>query len=221
MGLDMTLKRAPRYKNTTIKQINTIEGYLDWKDDKDAQKYSLKQWCGVSKSDLPSQDVIDYYKQFYTLKYYYWDTEKEYGRNHISEYVGDWRKANAIHKWFVDNVQDGEDDCGYYEVEKEDLERLLSICKHVKEKCKLVDGKIFCGTRYENGESVDMYEDGKVIENASVAAEYLPTQSGFFFGSTDYDEYYLYDIDQTIKILTNVLETTDFDNQMVVYTSSW
>ena len=22
-----------------------------------------------------------------------------------------WRKANAIHKWFVDNVQDGEDNC--------------------------------------------------------------------------------------------------------------
>jgi len=27
-----------------------------------------------------------------------------------------WRKANAIHGWFVKNVQDGEDDCGTYEV---------------------------------------------------------------------------------------------------------
>ncbi len=25
-----------------------------------------------------------------------------------------WRKSNAIHKWFVDNVQGGVDDCGNY-----------------------------------------------------------------------------------------------------------
>ena len=26
--------------------------------------------------------------------------------------VCEWRKANAVHKWFVDHVQDGNDDCG-------------------------------------------------------------------------------------------------------------
>ena len=26
--------------------------------------------------------------------------------------VCDWRKANHIHQWFVQNVQDGNDDCG-------------------------------------------------------------------------------------------------------------
>lgn len=25
--------------------------------------------------------------------------------------VGYWRKANAVHKWFVENVQDGVDEC--------------------------------------------------------------------------------------------------------------
>ena len=32
----------------------------------------------------------------------------------IIESVGYWRKANHIHKWFVDNVQNGEDDCKEY-----------------------------------------------------------------------------------------------------------
>ena len=32
----------------------------------------------------------------------------------ITERVGYWRKANHIHKWFVDNVQGGNDDCGDY-----------------------------------------------------------------------------------------------------------
>lgn len=36
-----------------------------------------------------------------------------------------WRKSNAIHKWFVDNVQGGDDDCGYYEVSREQLTDLL------------------------------------------------------------------------------------------------
>ena len=38
-----------------------------------------------------------------------------------------WRKANAIHKWFVDNVQDGTDDCDEYEVSRDQLQKLLDL----------------------------------------------------------------------------------------------
>lgn len=37
-----------------------------------------------------------------------------------------WRKANQIHKWFVDNVQQGNDDCGEYYVSKDRLMELLN-----------------------------------------------------------------------------------------------
>ena len=40
-----------------------------------------------------------------------------------------WRKANAIHAWFVENVQEGEDDCFPYELEKEKLVELIDLCK--------------------------------------------------------------------------------------------
>lgn len=39
----------------------------------------------------------------------------------VIEEVKYWRKANAIHKWFVDNVQNGVDDCGLYEVPEEKM----------------------------------------------------------------------------------------------------
>ena len=42
-----------------------------------------------------------------------------------------WRKANAIHKWFVDNVQDGEDDCQECEVTQEQLAELANLCRKV------------------------------------------------------------------------------------------
>lgn len=43
----------------------------------------------------------------------------------IVEDVGYWRKANQIHNWFVDNVQDGEDDCREYAVSREEFQSLL------------------------------------------------------------------------------------------------
>lgn len=38
-----------------------------------------------------------------------------------------WRKSNQIHKWFVDNVQEGTDDCGHYDVSHEQLEELRQL----------------------------------------------------------------------------------------------
>ena len=52
--------------------------------------------------------------------------------SYVEEQVGYWRKANAIHKWFVDNVQDGNDNCSIYFVDIPDLMNLLDVCKEVK-----------------------------------------------------------------------------------------
>ena len=53
----------------------------------------------------------------------------------IRQEVAYWRKANAIHKWFVDNVQGGEDDCGEYIVPRSKLiQELYSIIKEVLNK---------------------------------------------------------------------------------------
>lgn len=42
--------------------------------------------------------------------------------------AGYWRKANAIHDWFVKNCQNGVDDCGQYVVDRVQLEELRSLC---------------------------------------------------------------------------------------------
>lgn len=44
-----------------------------------------------------------------------------------------WRKANAIHKWFVDKVQGGEDNCSEFEVSLAQLEELLEVIEQVLE----------------------------------------------------------------------------------------
>lgn len=42
-----------------------------------------------------------------------------------------WRNSNQIHKWFVENVQDGEDDCKPYDVSGTQLLELVDLCKQV------------------------------------------------------------------------------------------
>lgn len=218
MGLDSYLYRMPRYKNTTAKEVNAIEGYLDWlKEKKEGSEYAnctLKEWCSVDESELPSKDVIEFYKPFYSTN--------KYGYGHIMEEVGYWRKANQIHNFFVENVQDGEDDCSYHnECTKEILEDLLDKCYKVLTGSIMMIGQVKNGQQYVNGEWVDCMEPGKVIINPEVAEELLPSCRGFFFGSTEYDEYYMQDIEDTIKIIKNVLATTDFETQMLAYCSSW
>lgn len=135
--------------------------------------------------------------------------------------VGYWRKANQIHNWFVENVQDGIDDCGIYEAKKEQLENLLDRCKLVLNSSKLVKGKIVNGERYVNGKWEAVYVDGEYIEDPSVAEELLPTVSGCFFGSTQYDQWYIEDIKYTIELIEGVLNRTDFEKEIVMYSSSW
>ena len=226
MGLDQYLNRMPRYKNTTASEVSAIENYFDWLNaKKEGSEYAdctLKEWCNIDESELPGKDVIEFYKPFYKKRYSAWDTEHKYGYNRIMEQVGYWRKANQIHNWFVTNVQDGDDDCDYHhECTKEILENLLGVCKTVLDSCTMTYGKVHNGDKGTPNGWEPIYEDGKVVIDSSVADELLPCCDGFFFGGCDYDEYYVNDIVDTIKILENVLAITDFETQAIYYVSSW
>lgn len=60
----------------------------------------------------------------------------------------------------------------------------------------------------------------KTIKNDhSIAGELLPTQSGFFFGSTDYDEWYWQDVDYTIELFELVLKLPK--GYEIYYQASW
>jgi hypothetical protein len=106
---------------------------------------------------------------------------------YVIEEIGYWRKQNQIHQWFVENVQNGVDNCGEYCVSKGQLEDLLEICK-------------------------------KILNDNLLAEELLPTASGFFFGGTEYDEWYFDGIKNTIEILEEALAD---DNASYYYSSSW
>jgi len=220
VGLDMYLNRYVRHGGTIPAEINAIESYLSWLDkkNKEGERFnnSFAEWCGEDVADrLPDQETIGFYKQFRS------GGENDWYRP-IGEEVAYWRKANAIHGWFVENVQGGVDDCDYHrEVTKKDLENLRDTCLKVLTESILINGIVKNGKVLENGEWHDILEPGKVIINTEVAEELLPVQEGFFFGGTEYDEYYVEDLKNTVKAINDILETTDFTTQMIYYQSSW
>ena len=59
--------------------------------------------------------------------------DEDFGAEEVKFRVAYWRKANMIHRWFVENCQDGEDNCDETFVSREDLEKLLQLCKDVME----------------------------------------------------------------------------------------
>jgi hypothetical protein len=53
-----------------------------------------------------------------------------------------WRKANSIHKWFVDNLADGVDNCQPIEFEPKKLEGLLANIKAVLDSPRVASKKM-------------------------------------------------------------------------------
>ena len=147
-----------------------------------------------------------------------------------------WRKVNAVHRWFVHTVQGGEDDCRLSLVHADDLRALRSRAQLIWLAHADTEGLPF---RSLSPELVHQYtqcvlDDGAPMrerllaaraletqESGTMARILLPPQSGVFFGSTDVDRWYYSDLVGTIKQLKDVLNTTDWDHEVVFYHSSW
>jgi hypothetical protein len=135
----------------------------------------------------------------------------------VTTEIGYWRKANAIHKWFVDNVQDGKDECQRSYVTRKQLQQLRDLCQRVLDSVKVRDGDCLASTMYKaDGTVENKFVPGRVVTNPGVCAELLPTISGFFFGAVEYNEWYLKDLEKTIEILDKVPSWGD-----LYYRASW
>lgn len=110
--------------------------------------------------------------------------------------VAYWRKANAIHGWFVENCQQGVDECQTSDaINPEQLAHLVHLCK-------------------------------RVVADPSLADELLPPSRGPLFGSYDIDEWYLNDLKETVEQIEKVLRVfieagLPAKGATIHYQSSW
>jgi hypothetical protein len=107
----------------------------------------------------------------------------------LSYEAGYWRKANAIHQWFVINVQEGVDNCREYLVTTEQLEKLLALVNEVlRNRDKAADllptcnGFFFGSDLYDEGYFDDLLQTKAIIENI-LSIDDLPKYD-FYYSSS-------------------------------------
>lgn len=107
-----------------------------------------------------------------------------------------WRKANAIHAWFVKEVGKNIDECQTMPVSRADITKLITAIT-----------------------TTLSHKDKITTENISEFSDLTP-QEGFFFGSTEADEWYWSDLESTLPVLQQLLEPEwkDYDFS---YRASW
>lgn len=123
----------------------------------------------------------------------YREGDDEYNQlvDELSEEIMYWRKANQIRRWFVEHTDLNEDD----------------NCKPIPLTKEILE---------------QLYNDcHAVLRDHSKAEEILPCSSGFFFGSTEYDDWYFEQLRKTVDVIEGILEDTDFEEYEIDYNEWW
>ena len=158
------------------------------------------------------------------LPYEIWKEMKEKQPEWLPvEEIAYWRKANMIHGFFmecdghwVEGCGGDDHDCGCKRIPTYELERLLDICKTIVD-----DGYEYEGKHYETTTTNLNEEDCSkvIIPDIKLCEELLPTTEGFFFGSQEYDGWFLYDVADTYEILSKLKEDGEFSGD--IYYHPW
>lgn len=107
-----------------------------------------------------------------------------------------WRKANAVHGWFLEKTNTAKDfNCGEIKV---DMELLKLFIK---------EGRAVLANR--------------MAKEPDVEKLFMPTRSGFFFGGTEYDEYYYDSIERTVEKFEELVENFNFFENELIYSCWW
>lgn len=124
--------------------------------------------------------------------------------------IGYWRKFNALHNYIINHFANGRDECQRVYLLEEEIKEILNILKKVEESFKTA--------------KIKEEKDGYIIYENPIAEKLLPTKDGFFFGSLDYDDFYLDYVKRSIKIFEEVLkllEERPEEGYDIYYQASW
>ena len=110
--------------------------------------------------------------------------------------VAYWRKQNMLHHFILEQTgADHNMNCTYVEVPYEVLYEFI-------------------------GRANDILK-ARGSHRESLAEKLLPTHSGFFFGSTEYDKWYYESLKNIRADFRSIIQTTDFVNQTLYYSCWW
>ena len=156
-----------------------------------ARKTTYKSF---SKWDKPDRvDETNYPEDLKTFSDYIYDRNFKSAETEIRCQIGYFRKFNALHSYIVKTFADGLDNCQDILLYRKDVEQIKKVLDEVL----------------------------NAHQQVEKAKEILPTQSGFFFRGTDYDEFYFDDVKDAADLMQSFLDNLDFESYQLVYQASW
>ena len=209
MGLDIFIHKVKNVRNSKYEPLKSIKEYAEINTQRAKDK--IKAFADTCIKDLESlKDNAESYKVAYDKIFnvkikdytkFYWIVEKMQERVHSVQEV----------KEFFDDFIDF-----YYPEEDAYFRKVNFIYKYFQ--FKLVDEQCFI----EKEDLLDIIERcEKVLADDTQAEELLPTQCGFFFGSTDYDDYYFDNVADCKKQMEHLLEDFDDNTDIIYVVMSW
>ena len=164
----------------------------------------LDQTLNVFPPDVDPNDAAYWKAREAADEAAYIARKKETGRWTTPEYeVLRWRKANQIHAWFNDRCEPAEGTThgpGISDGEGRN-------CVYIP-----VPGEALIAL---------LHRCREVLEDKTKAPSLLPSQEGFFFGGTEYDEWYFKDLEDTVDGLEKVLSDPAHRGQKFWYWAWW
>ena len=107
--------------------------------------------------------------------------------------VAYFRKVNLLVRYF-----NYEDNCSNQELSKGEIESLVEDCQKV----------------------LDLHQQYPDEDITDKLEELLPTTSGFFFGSTDYDDWYFESVEDVLTQFKKILNETNWKSEKI-YLHCW
>lgn len=143
-------------------------------------------------------------------------------KKHISNYDfrPDQRKMNAVIKEAIGLTGFDDDDAyvevsvnvGYWRKANQIHAWFVDNCQGGEDDCETY--------RVEREQLVDLWETCCTAYDEK-DPEILKPREGFFFGSTDIDDYYWEDLENTVKLLEKVLASKELEGCTFYYQASW
>ena len=220
MGLDIyfhKVKKARKSKEEPLKTFQEYSDILNQRAKEKLAKYADKSLKKLSRASDEGEYANEYHKIFPAgiskFTQYDWRYKKfcesvlpieevkkffdDLQQFYYAEEDAYFRKVNFIYHYFQPKLVD---ECAF--VTKADLEDIIERCD-----------KILKGLKFK-GEEIP-------YEKIDLAKELLPTQSGFFFGSTDYDRWYFADVKDARHQMKKLLRGFNEDTDVIYVVMSW
>lgn len=207
MGLDVFFHKVKRVRKSNSEPLKTIEEYGEIVNKR--AKERVRRFGNRVVRSLERIDA-DAYTEFYNKEFIgklpkY--TRYSFVYADMADEVKDVEEVRKFFKRFVDRVY-AESDAYFRKVN--------FVYQFFSD--KLVDECCFV-TKSDLEDMIDRCD--KVLKNHELAEELLPTRSGFFFGSTEYDDWYFKDVEDVRSQFKKLLKGFNEDTDVIYVVMSW